>query len=58
VGRFLDADRALARGELPLTEATGLLAFRHPLLQYSGVLSIGAMSVAMILATRAAWLEN
>ena len=43
---------------LPLPEALGFIAIRNLLVQYSGVLSIGAMSVAMILATRARWLES
>ena len=32
-------------------------ALRTVWIQYSGVLAIGAMSVAMMLATRPAWLE-
>lgn len=42
---------------LPLADELAFNTFRNLLLQYSGVLAIGAMSVAMILATRARWLE-
>ncbi|WP_417808080.1 ferric reductase-like transmembrane domain-containing protein [Thioclava sp.] len=43
---------------LPLPGTLSFIAIRNLLVQYSGVLSIGAMSVAMILATRASWLEG
>ena len=42
---------------LPFPEINGFISVRNLLVQYFGVLSIGAMSVAMILATRARWLE-
>ena len=42
---------------LPLPDTLSVIAIRNLLLQYSGVISIGAMSVAMILATRAKWIE-
>ena len=41
----------------PFTEVLNFIAIRNMLVQYSGVISIGVMSVAMILATRAKWLE-
>jgi Predicted ferric reductase len=47
---------ALANTNLP--DSLTFIAVRNLLVQYSGVLSIGAMSVAMILATRAKWLES
>lgn len=43
---------------LPLPETLGFIAVRNLIVQYSGVLSLGAMSVAMILATRARWVES
>ena len=43
---------------LPLPEILGFIAIRNLLVQYSGVLSLGAMSVIMVLATRARWLES
>lgn len=46
----------LANADLP--DSLSVIAVRNLLVQYSGVLSIGAMSVAMILATRATWLES
>lgn len=46
----------LANAELP--DSLSFIAVRNLLVQYSGVLAIGAMSVAMILATRARWLES
>ncbi|MCG3267931.1 ferric reductase-like transmembrane domain-containing protein [Yoonia sp. I 8.24] len=42
---------------LPFPEITGFQSARNLFLQYSGVMAIGAMSVAMILAARAKWLE-
>ncbi|MCG3268142.1 ferric reductase-like transmembrane domain-containing protein [Yoonia sp. I 8.24] len=42
---------------LPFPEELNFIALRNLLVQYSGVLSIGAMSVAMILATRMHWVE-
>lgn len=42
---------------LPFPETLNFIAIRNLLVQYFGVLSMGAMSVAMILATRARWLE-
>ena len=42
----------------PLPQTLGFIAIRNLVVQYSGVLSMGAMSVAMILATRARWLES
>ena len=42
---------------LPLPDPLSFISVRNLLVQYSGVLAIGAMSVAMILATRAKWLE-
>jgi len=47
----------LATGAILLHEVT-VFTLRNVLLQYSGVLGIGVMSVAMILATRARWLEG
>ncbi|MBK5914278.1 ferric reductase-like transmembrane domain-containing protein [Rhodocyclus purpureus] len=41
-----------------LSNASGFFAWRNLLVQYSGVLGIGAMSVAMILAVRPTWLEG
>lgn len=38
-------------------EPATFIAIRNVLIQYSGVLGIGVMSVAMILATRPRWLE-
>ena len=46
---------ALANTALP--DTLSFIAVRNLLVQYSGVLGMGAMSVAMILATRATWLE-
>lgn len=43
---------------LPLPDPLGVMQFRSLLVQYSGVLSMGAMSVAMILALRLRWLER
>lgn len=43
---------------LPLPDTLGFIAIRNLIVQYSGVLSMGAMSVAMMLATRARWLES
>ena len=43
---------------LPFPETLSILSVRNLLVQYSGVLAIGAMSVAMILATRSTWLEG
>ncbi|TCP38858.1 ferredoxin reductase family protein [Rhodovulum marinum] len=43
---------------LPLPQAPNFMAIRHLLVDYSGYLAIGAMSVAMILATRTPWLER
>ncbi|ONF43339.1 ferric reductase [Marinobacter lutaoensis] len=45
----------LANGTLP--QPLTYFSFRAWFIQYSGVLAIGVMSVAMILATRPAWLE-
>ncbi|SFR49611.1 ferredoxin reductase family protein [Litoreibacter janthinus] len=42
---------------LPFPETLSVIAIRNLLVQYSGVLSLGVMSVAMILATRAKWIE-
>ncbi|MDV7145448.1 ferric reductase-like transmembrane domain-containing protein [Tropicimonas sp. TH_r6] len=42
---------------LPFPEEVSFITIRNLLVQYSGTLAIGAMSVAMILATRARWLE-
>lgn len=42
---------------LPLTEDLSVIVIRNLLAQYSGVIGIGAMSVAMILAVRPVWLE-
>lgn len=42
---------------LPFPENLNVIAIRNLLVQYFGVLSMGAMSVAMILATRSKWLE-
>ncbi|MDQ2094058.1 ferredoxin reductase family protein [Rhodalgimonas zhirmunskyi] len=42
---------------LPFPSEASVIAIRNILVQYLGVLSIGAMSVAMILATRARWIE-
>ena len=33
-------------------------SFRHVFIQYSGVMAIGVMSVAMVLALRPKWLES
>lgn len=41
----------------PFDGEANFIAIRNYLVQYLGVISIGAMSVAMILATRAKWLE-
>ena len=43
---------------VPLPDTLGFIAIRNLLVQYSGVLGMGAMSVAMILSTRARWLES
>jgi predicted ferric reductase len=43
---------------LPLPDTLNVIVVRNLLVQYSGVLSIGAMSVAMILATRSKWLDR
>lgn len=43
---------------LPLPDTLSVIAVRNLLVQYSGVLSIGAMSVAMILAMRAPWVDR
>ena len=42
---------------LPFPDALSPIAIRNLLVQYSGVLSMGAMSVAMLLALRAKWIE-
>lgn len=42
---------------LSLSTTFTTAAICNPLLQYTGVISIGAMSIAMILATRATWLD-
>ncbi len=42
---------------LPFPDEMTFISIRNLLVQYSGVLAMGAMSVAMILATRASWLE-
>ncbi len=39
-------------------QASGLFPWRNLLVQYSGVLGIGVMSVAMLLAIRPTWLER
>jgi len=41
-----------------LARADNFFAWRNLLVQYSGVLGIGVMSMAMILAIRPAWLES
>lgn len=41
-----------------LGAARGFFDWRHLLVQYSGVLAMGAMSAAMLLAVRPAWLES
>ncbi|MEP3331050.1 ferric reductase-like transmembrane domain-containing protein [Sedimentitalea sp.] len=43
---------------LPLPDIFTVISVRNLLVQYSGVLSIGAMSVAMILATRAPLIDR
>ena len=43
---------------IPFPEKHNFIGVRNLLVQYSGVLSIGAMSVAMILATRARWVDR
>jgi predicted ferric reductase len=43
---------------VPLPDTLSFIAIRNLVVQYSGVLGMGAMSVAMILATRARWLES
>jgi len=40
-----------------LAAAKGVFQWRHLLVQYTGLLAMGAMSVAMLLAVRPAWLE-
>lgn len=42
---------------LPLPEPLSFIRARNLVVQYSGVVSIGVMSIAMVLATRAQWLE-
>lgn len=42
---------------LPLPDTLSPIAIRNLLVQYSGVLSLGAMSIVMLLATRAKWIE-
>lgn len=42
---------------LPFPETVAFINVRNYAVQYFGVISIGAMSIAMILATRAKWLE-
>ncbi|MDX2484700.1 MAG: ferric reductase-like transmembrane domain-containing protein [Pseudodonghicola sp.] len=42
---------------LPFPDAPGVFGVRKLLVQFSGVIALGAMSVAMILATRAKWVE-
>ncbi|WP_233487533.1 ferredoxin reductase family protein [Thalassovita gelatinovora] len=42
---------------LPFPDTLSFIAIRNLLVQYTGVLTIGAMSVIMILATRANWIE-
>lgn len=41
-----------------LSSARGFFPWRNLMVQYSGVLGIGVMSVAMLLAMRPAWLET
>lgn len=41
-----------------LSTATGLFGWRSTMIQFTGVLGIGVMSVAMLLAVRPAWLET
>jgi predicted ferric reductase len=43
---------------LPFPETLNFIAIRNLLVQYSGVIATGAMSVSMILATRTRWLES
>ncbi|MBK5925913.1 ferric reductase-like transmembrane domain-containing protein [Rhodobaculum claviforme] len=43
---------------LPLAQAPNFMAIRRLMVDYSGYLAIAAMSVAMILATRAPWLDR
>lgn len=47
----------LAEGGNLLT-AQGFFPWRNLLVQYSGLLGMGVMSVAMVLAVRPAWLEH
>lgn len=42
---------------LPFPDTLSPIAIRNLLVQYSGVLSMGAMSIAMLLALRAKWIE-
>lgn len=39
-------------------QAASFLAFRNPMVQYSGIIAMGAMSIAMILALRPRWPER
>ena len=48
----------LAADAPALSTAQGLFQWRPLLVQYSGLLAMGAMSVAMLLAVRPAWLES
>lgn len=41
-----------------LAGAQGVFPWRNLLVQYTGVLGMGVMSVAMLLAVRPAWLEH
>jgi predicted ferric reductase len=44
-------------GNTDLPESLNVFSVRHLMVQYTGVLGIGVMSAAMILATRPLWLE-
>ena len=42
----------------PFPDALAVIVIRNFLVQYSGVIGIGMMSVAMVLALRPVWLES
>ena len=47
-----------AFAETSVFQASGLMAWRDPMIQYTGILAIGCMSGAMILALRPRWPER
>jgi len=57
VGAFAVLTVAWLLADTPWPQPPSYFAFRAVIMQYSGVLAIGAMSLAMMLALRPRWLE-